>query len=121
MIENRKEQVEAINTMREYNAKLLKALKEISCELKGERKEDTAEYLDHILRGANWEFQVINGVIEVLNEEKENISKDDINEMIAEINVAYLSKEDAKLADLIEEKLIIFFENLHNIMENIAE
>lgn len=121
MIENRKEQVEAVNAMREYNVKLLKALKEISAELKGERKEDTAEYLDYIFRGVNWEFQVIDGSIELLNEEKENVSKENINDMIAEINVAYLSKEDEKLAALIDEKMIPFFENMGDVVQSISE
>ena len=50
MEDNRKEQVEALEALKDYNPKICKALKEVVPELKGEKKEDTQEYVDHIFR-----------------------------------------------------------------------
>ena len=44
MEDNRKEQVEALEALKDYNPKICKALAEIVPELKGEKKEDTQEY-----------------------------------------------------------------------------
>lgn len=112
MEDNRKEQVEALEALKDYNPKICKALKEIVPELKGEKKEDTQEYVDHIFRGVNWELQVINGTMQLLNEKEEQVSKDVLNEMISHINDAYNSKEDAKLAQVIESELLPFIEKL---------
>ncbi|MCI8300740.1 MAG: molecular chaperone [Lachnospiraceae bacterium] len=117
MEDNRKEQVEALEALKDYNPKICKALAEIVPELKGEKKEDTQEYVDHIFRGINWELQVINGTLTLLNEKEEQVSKDALNEMISHINDAYVSKLDEKLAGVIEEELLPFAEKLEGYIE----
>ncbi len=112
MEDNRKEQVEALEALKDYNPKICKALREIIPELKGEKKEDTQEYIEHIFRGVNWELQVINGTMELLNEKEEQVSKDSLNGMISHVNDAYTSKEENKLAQVIEEELLPFVEKL---------
>lgn len=117
MEDNRKEQVEALEALKDYNPKICKALKEIVPELKGDKKEDTQEYVDHIFRGVNWELQVINGTMKLLNEKEEQVSKDALNEIVSHINDAYLSKEDEKLAKVVEEELLPFTEKLGTYIE----
>lgn len=112
MEDNRKEQVEALEALKDYNPKICKALKEVLPELNGEKKEDTQEYIDHILRGVNWELQVINGTMELLNEKEEQVSKEKLNEMISHVNDAYTSQEERKLAQVVEEELLPFAEKL---------
>ena len=111
MEDNRKEQVEALEALKDYNPKICKALKEIIPELRGEKKEDTQEYIEHIFRGVNWELQVINGTMELLNEKEQQVSKDSLNEMIVQVNDAYTSKEGEKLAQIIETELPPFLES----------
>jgi uncharacterized protein YicC (UPF0701 family) len=117
MIENRSEQVEALEVMKEYNLKLVKALKEMADELKGARKEDTDDYLDHIFKGVNWELQVINGTLELLNEKKSQISKDTLNKMVEEINDAYTNKDDEKIVSILGDATIPFFEELDGYID----
>ena len=114
MEDNRKEQVEALEALKDYNPKICKALKEIIPELRGEKKEDTQEYIEHIFRGVNWELQVINGPMELLNEKEQQVSKDSLNEMIVQVNDAYTSKEGEKLAQIIETELLPFVERLES-------
>ncbi len=117
MEDNRKEQAEALEALKDYNPKVLKALKEVIPEITGERKEDTQEYLDYIFKGINWELQVINGTMELLNEKEEQVSKDSLNEIVVQINDAYTSKDDSKLAKLLEEQLLPFVEKLDGYIE----
>ena len=112
MEDNRKEQVEALEALKDYNPKVCKALKEVIPEILGERKEDTQEYLDHIFKGINWELQVVNGTMALLNEKEEQISKEALNEIVMQINDAYTSKDDSKLAQVLEEKMLPFVEKL---------
>ena len=114
MEDNRKEQVEALEALKDYNPKICKALAEIIPELRGEKKEDTQEYIEHIFRGVNWELQVINGTMELLNEKEQQVSKDSLNEMIVQVNDAYTSKEGEKLAQIIETELLPFVERLES-------
>lgn len=69
-----REEIEALEALKSYNVKMVKALKEIIPELKGQKKEDTDEYFQHILKGLNWEIQVLNG------------SDDDSYEIISNFN-----------------------------------
>lgn len=111
-----KEEIEALETLKQYNVKVVKALNEIIPELKGEKKEDTDEYLQHIFKGINWELQVLNGTMKYLNREKEVVSKDSANEMIIKLNEAVNDKNDEKIAGVLEEDLLPFLENLENII-----
>ncbi len=117
MEDNRKEQVEALEALKDYNPKICKALKEIVPELKGEKKVDTQEYADHIFKGVNWEFQVINGTMELLNEKEEQVSKDALNEIVSHVNTAYTSKDEQKLAEVIEKEMLPFVENLKGFID----
>lgn len=110
-----KEEIEALDALKEYNVKVVKALKEIIPELKGEKKEDTNEYLQHIFKGINWEIQVINGVMEYVNREKEVISKETTNNIIVKLNDAVNGKNDLLVGEVLETELLPFLENLNEI------
>lgn len=117
MEDNRKEQAEALEALKDYNPKVKKALKEVIPEIRGEKKEDTQEYVDYIFKGVNWELQVVNGTMTLLNEKEEQISKDALNDMIEHINDAYTAKDENKLAKVMEEELLPFVESLDGYIE----
>lgn len=110
-----KEEIEALETLKEYNVKVVKALEEIIPELKGEKKEDTDEYLQNIFKGINWEIQVLNGTMDYLNREKEVVSKDSVNGIIVKLNEAVNDKSDEKIAGVLEEDLLPFLEKLNEM------
>ncbi|MFP3153766.1 molecular chaperone [Lachnospiraceae bacterium ZAX-1] len=119
MADNRSEQIEALEVLRDYNPKMVKALKEIVTEIKGERKDDTEVYLQHILKGVNWEIQVINGTLSLINEREEHISKEKFNDVIIRLNDTITFKNDVKLADIVEADLHPFLEKLNGIIEQV--
>ncbi len=110
-----KEEIEALEALKAYNVKVVKALKEIIPELKGEKKEDTDEYLQHIFKGINWEIQVINGTMKYVNREKEVISKEATNNIIVKLNDAINAKNDEKVGEVMETELLPFLEKLNEI------
>ena len=79
MQSTREEQKEALETLVEFNERLLKNMKIIVKELSGARLDDTDIFLADILKAINWEIQVTNGTIELLNEKERNIDKNVFN------------------------------------------
>lgn len=108
MIENRAEQKEALETLLEFNVRLVKNMNIIVKELSGERLEDTGAFLEDILQAMNWEIQVYNGTMELLNENKVRMDKDMFNEKIEALNGAIASKDDAQLAEKFTEIIPVF-------------
>ncbi len=111
MEDNRAEQKEALETLVEFNQRLTKNMEILVKELSGARLEDTDKFLNGIIDAINWEVQVMNGTMSLLNEEKERIKKDEFNQKIVNLGEAIRENADAKIAAAIQE-LIPEFENL---------
>lgn len=112
-----KEEIEALETLKEYNVKVVKALNEIIPELKGEKKEDTDEYLQHIFKGINWEIQVLNGTMKYLNRKEELISKEKVNNTIVKLNDAMNAEDTREVAEVVEMELLPFLSGLNENIE----
>lgn len=111
MEKNRAEQKEALETLVEFNQRLVKNMNIIVKELSGQRLDDTDKFLKSILDAINWEVQVMNGTMDLLNEGKERINKEEFNNKITELSTALKEKDDAKQATAIQ-NLIPSFELL---------
>lgn len=66
MEDNRKEQIEALEVLLEFNERLVKNMNIIVKELSGKRLDDTDKFLKSIVDAINWEIQVVNGTLEVI-------------------------------------------------------
>ena len=111
MEQNREEQKEALETLIEFNQRLVKNMNIIVKELSGQRLDDTDKFLKSILDAINWEVQVMNGTMDLLNEAKERINKEEFNSKITELSTALKEKDDVKQAAAIQ-NLIPSFELL---------
>lgn len=110
MEDNRTEQLEALETFVEFNDKVVHNIKILIKELAGARLEDTDTFMDSIVQSVNWEIQVMNGTMGVLNEGKERVKKEAVNEKIIMLSEALRRKEDAVLKEAFE-KLLPALEN----------
>jgi len=110
MDDQKREIIEALETLVEYSPKLLKALKSISEELRENRQPDTDEYIKTILKGMNWEIQIMNATINYLNEEEILIDKEKFNSALIEFNTAFQKNDDKVLADQFETNILPLFE-----------
>jgi len=111
MGENRTEQKEALEVLVEFNERLVKNMGIIVKELSGERLDDTDKFLKGIVDAINWEIQVMNATMDMLNEGQERINKQQFNEKIVALGTSMKEKNDAKCAEAIKE-LMPEFENL---------
>ena len=112
------EQKEALETLTEFNQRLLKNMNIIIKELSGERMDDTDEFLKAIIDAMNWEIGVMNGTMSLLNNEKIRINKETFNEKAIKLATAVQNKKDNEIAAAIK-LLIPEFENLGNAAQEV--
>ena len=111
MENNRKEQIEALAVLEEFNSRLVNNMHIIVKELSENRLEDTNKFLKSILDAINWEIQVVNGTMEVLNEGKERVNKEVFNDAVVALSDAVKANDDKKMAEAFT-IIIPVFENL---------
>ncbi len=110
--ELRQQQIEALKTLYEYNKRLIYAIPQLAEELKEDKKPDTEEYQQKIVEGLNWEIQILNRTMDLINEEEEKISKESINSHIKILEQALLSKEDTSIAKAMEQEILPVLEQI---------
>lgn len=110
-MDNKAEQREALETLAEFNVRLVKNMKLVQKELSGDRLEDTNAFVKDILNAINWEVQVMNGTMELLNEDAQHINKEEFNAKIIALGNAVNVKDDVKMAQAFGE-LVPLFEKL---------
>lgn len=111
MEDNRAEQKEALEVLVEFNEKLVKNMKIVVRELSGQRLDDTDKFVKGITDAINWEVQVVNGTMDLLNDGKERIDKQSFNDKILALGNAITAKDDGRMAVAFDELLPVF-ENL---------
>lgn len=105
---NREEQKEALEVLLEFNSRLVGNMKSIVQELTDGRLEDTDKFLENIVQALNWEIQVVNGTMDLLNEDKVRVEKEAFNEKIQLLGSAIAAKDDAKMAEKFKEVIPVF-------------
>lgn len=108
MAADREEQKEALEVLLKFNDRLVKNMKSIVKELTESRMEDTDKFLTDIVSALNWEIQVVNGTMDLLNEDRERIDKSAFNEKIQALSGALAAKDDAQIAEKISEVIPVF-------------
>lgn len=108
MENQREQQIEALKAGYEYTKRLQNGIESVIVELREERKEDTKEFLDQIMKGINWIIQVVNGTASLINEKEKRINKDEMNEVIVSLNSALKMEEDLQIAKILQEGIMPF-------------
>lgn len=111
MENNRSEQVEALKVLEEFNGKLIGNMKSLANELSGNRLDDTDKLLKTVIDSLNWEIQIVNSTMEILNDGATRVDKDSFNKAISSLSEAISSGDDNKMANQFRE-VIKIFENL---------
>lgn len=107
----KRQQKEALEVLIDFNSRVVKNLGILEKELTGQRLDDTDKFIKGIVDAINWEVQVMNGTMDLLNEGRERINKAEYNEKLTEFSSSIASKNDAKMAESVR-ALIPLFENL---------
>lgn len=110
MDDMKKEQLEALQIAIDYTGKLVPAFRTLAVELKGEKQDDTIDFLNQAIEGLNFIIEIFNATMSLLNEKEELFQKDVIEEKIQAMNQAVGNKDDAATAEAIEDGIIPFLE-----------
>ena len=102
MENQRREQLEALEIFVEYNERVLKNIHILVKELSGQRLYDTDKFLTDIINAINWEVEVVNLTMDILNEGKVRVVKEEMNEKIVALANALKEKDDVKIAEAFE-------------------
>ncbi len=115
----REEQKEALQVAKDYLVKLIAGMESVVPELKGDRREDTDEFLKQCLNGFNWTIQIYNRTSDLINEGKIRIVKTEVNKSILRFNEAMQSKNNRKVAEVLEKDIIVFLNNFSKAIDEV--
>ena len=86
-------------------------MKAVHDELVIERKPDTDEFLDAVIKGMNWEIEVYNGTKELFSGNGD-LDKDNANAAFVDFSSAFKRHDDEEMGRLLRESIIPFFSAL---------
>lgn len=113
------EQIEALEVYIEYNKKLMNSINMLLSELREQRREDTDEFQKKIIEGLNWEIQILNGTLSLINQKEERINKNEVNQQVLKLGEALKTGDDKKIADSFEKDILPEFTKVEEIIQMI--
>lgn len=119
MENNRKEQLEAVKVLADFQDKFITNTEILIGELTTAKKEDTDQLLKSVTDAVNWEMGVLNGTLSLINEKEEVLSKNDINNAIMKLADALRTQEDRQIADALEKQLLPMLKKVKDAVKDI--
>ncbi len=113
------EQIEALEVYIEYNKKLMNSINMLLLELREQRKDDTDEFQKKIIEGLNWEIQILNGTLSLINQKEERINKNEVNQQVLKLGEALKTGEDKEIADSFEKDILPEFTRVEEIIQTV--
>ncbi len=111
------EQIEALEVYIEYNKKLINSINMLLLELREQRKDDTDEFQKKIIEGLNWEIQILNGTLSLINQKEERINKNEVNQQVLKLGEALKTGKDKEIADSFEKYILPEFTKIEEIIQ----
>lgn len=121
MENNRKEQLEAVKVLADFQEKFIANTEILIEELTIKRKDDTDKLLKSVTDSVNWEIGVLGGTLSLINEKKEELSKDEINHAVTKLSEALRTQDDKKIAEALKKQLLPMLKKIQDAVENIKE
>lgn len=117
MENNRKEQLEALKVLADFQEKFIANTEILIEELTDDRKDDTDKLLKSVTDSVNWEIGVLNGTLSFINEKTERLRKEDINGAVTNLSEALRTKDDKKIADALRKDLLPMLKKVQKAVE----
>lgn len=117
--ELKQQQIEALKLLYDYNKRLLDAVPKLAGELREGRRPDTEEYQNKIIEGLNWEISVLNVTLPLINENEEQLSKEQLNLHIRTLETALASGEDEQIANAMENEILPVAEQIDEVVSEV--
>ncbi len=121
MENNRKEQLEAVKVLADFQDKFIANTEILIEELTIAKKDDTDQLLKSVTDSVNWEIGVLNGTLSLINEDTERLSKEDINGAVTNLAEALRTQDDKKIADALEQDLVPMLKKVRDAVTDISK
>ena len=115
MDEIKVQQYEALQDGADYALRLVPAIREILPALRGDEKDDTQDFKNQIFEGINYLVEVVNGTLPLINEKEVILNRDGIEEKMQQLINSVDSKDDAAVADALEQGILPFVEIFYQV------
>lgn len=116
MENNKKEQLEALKVLADFQNKMISNAEILIEELTTVKKEDTNDLLKSVTDSLNWEIGVLNGTLSLINEESEKLSKEDINSAVTILADALRTQDDKNIAEALEQELLPMLKKVRDVV-----
>lgn len=113
---NKKEQLEALKVLADFQNKMISNVEILIEELTTVKKEDTNDLLKSVTDSLNWEIGVLNGTLSLINEESEKLSKEDINSAVTNLADALRTQDDKNIAEALEQELLPMLKKVRDVV-----
>ncbi|MBR6222403.1 MAG: hypothetical protein IKQ71_03080 [Lachnospiraceae bacterium] len=107
-IDYKKLQMRGLREVVDYSQKLIPGLCEMIDELRDGRRSDTAEILNLVILGLNWEIEMYNYTEKLINVEKKVIDKKLMTQCVIRLGEVLKSADDDQIADCLEKDFLPF-------------
>lgn len=121
MENNRKEQLEALKVLGDFQDKIIGNAGLLMNELKICRKPDTDKLLKSVTDAVNWEMSILSNTLDLINEKEEVLNKTGINESVMAFAGALQSQDDAKIAEALEQHLLPALQKIEDAIRAVRE
>lgn len=103
---------EVLEEIVEYSKYIIPAINNVVNELRTEKKEDTSQLLNTIIKGINWEIEIFNNIEELINKKGNWVDKELITEAVGNLGKGLNDKDEEAIAICLEEDFIPFLKSL---------
>lgn len=108
----REQKLEAVRGICEYDKKLIDACEEIIIALCEGKVSVQSPLLANIIQGINWTVEVLNRTMDMFNEGRERLNKEELNSALVSFSTAYESGEEGRIAEALQNAILPF---LHKV------
>lgn len=100
--------IDALTMASEYLDKLIPSMETVAAEIKGDRKEDTIDFLMQVIEGLNFMLEVYNATDDVINGDERLINNDALEESVKTLSDGFSKKDYVKIANELEASIVPF-------------
>lgn len=117
---NRKEQIEALQVLGEFQNKIIGNTEILIDEMKTSKKKDTDDLLKSVTDALNWEMSILNNTLDFINEKDEILNKRDINDAVIDLSRALQTQKDDMIAAALEKNLLPMLQKVKNAVQEVC-
>ncbi len=102
---------EVLEEIIEYSKYIIPAISNVVNELRTDKKEDTSQLLNTIIKGINWEIEVFNNIEVLINKKGTWVDKEMVTEAVGNLGKGLNDKDEEAIATCLEDDFVPFLKS----------